>query len=191
MARALGAVTWALEIPGLKKEAVRDTKGPGLGGFKSLWALADKQPSPKRERDTALLSLALSLALRRAEMISLDLADVDLEKGLLRVQRKGKRQKVDLQIPPETLAVLKEWASVRGQEEGPFFTNLDHRGRGRLTGQGFYYLLKNLGGRCGVEVRPPWLTAYGHNHGPASYWGPLRNPSFRRSCRPPDYSNLL
>ncbi len=157
MARALGAVNWSLEIPGLKKEVVRDTKGPGLAGFKALLAVAGNQPSPKRERDIALLSLALSLALRRAEMISLDVADVDLENGLLRVLRKGKRQKVDLQIPSETLTALKAWVTVRGQEGGPFFTNLDHRGRGRLTGQGLYYLLKQLGGQCGVEVRPHGL----------------------------------
>ncbi len=122
-----------------------------------LLTVANNEPSPKRERDTALLHLALSLALRRAEMTSLDLGDVDLEKGLLRVQRKGKRQKVELQIPSETLVALKEWVSVRGQVDGPFFSNLDHRGRGRLTGQGLYYLLKQLGGQCGVVVRPHGL----------------------------------
>jgi len=157
MARALGALNWALEIPGLKKELVRDTRGPGLGGFKTLLAVASEQATPKRERDMALLNLALSLALRRAEMISLDLKDVDLVKGILRVQRKGKRQKIELHIPAETLAVLKAWVSVRGQAEGPFFTNLDHRGKGRLTGQGLYYLLKHLGGKCGVQVRPHGL----------------------------------
>ena len=154
MARALGAVNWSLEIQGLRKETVRDTKGPGLAGFKMLLDVAGGQSSPKRERDLALLGLAFSLALRRFEILSLDLSDVDLENGLLKIQRKGKRQKEALLIPPETVDLMKTWLAVRGQEEGPFFFNLDHRGRGRLTGQGFYSLLKSLGDQCGVKIHP-------------------------------------
>jgi integrase/recombinase XerC len=58
LARTLGRVAWAIDIPSPKAEAYRDTRGPGLGGWKSLLAEARaRATTPKGRRDLALVRL--------------------------------------------------------------------------------------------------------------------------------------
>ena len=40
LARALGRIAWTLDIAGPKAEPYRDTRGPGLDGWRTLWAFA-------------------------------------------------------------------------------------------------------------------------------------------------------
>ena len=82
LARTLGRVAWAIDIPSPRAEAYRDTRGPGLEGWKSLLAAARKRATtPKGKRDLALVRLMHDLGLRRGEVVALDLADLDLEAG--------------------------------------------------------------------------------------------------------------
>jgi integrase/recombinase XerC len=49
-------------------------------------------------------------------------------------------------------------ATVRGQEPGPLFTNFDRARKGRrLTGTSIYRLVRGLGRRAGLTVRPHGL----------------------------------
>jgi integrase/recombinase XerC len=80
LARTLGKVAWAIDIPSPRAEAYRDTRGPGLAGWKALLAEARaKATTPKGRRDLALVRLMHDLGLRRGEVVALDLADLDLE----------------------------------------------------------------------------------------------------------------
>jgi integrase/recombinase XerC len=154
IARTLGAITWTIEIGNVKKESVKDSRGPGLSGFKRLLVEAGQEQSPKRERDLAILSLAFALALRRAEISSLDLSDLNLETRSLSVLRKGKHQKAMMLLPQETMDTLKAWLDLRGSESGPLFYSLGVCGRVRFTGDGIYNLITTLGKRAGVSVKP-------------------------------------
>jgi integrase/recombinase XerC len=107
-----------------------------------------------------LLHLLYDLALRRAEVVNLDLADVDVENGSLLVLGKGRLQKETLTIPSRTKAVLMEWIAIRGREEGPLFTNFHHDGRirgKRLTASSLYRVIRSMGVRTGQRVRPHGL----------------------------------
>ncbi len=77
-------------------------------------------------RDKAILHLLYDLALRRSEVVGLDLEDVDLERGTLRILGKGRLQKEVLSLPTRTRGILSEWIRCRGELGGPLFINFHH-----------------------------------------------------------------
>jgi integrase/recombinase XerC len=121
---------------------------------------AERRNDAKGLRDRALLHLLYDLALRRAEVVNLDLADVDVELGVILVLGKGRLQKETPTIPSRIKAALKECLSVRGTEDGPLFTSFHHDGRiqgKRLTASGLYRIIRSMGVRTGQKVRPHGL----------------------------------
>ena len=160
LARTLGMVPWALEVENVKAESYRDTRGPGQNGFVSLMEEAGKRTDGKATRDRALLRLLHDLALRRGELVALDLEDVDLQAGTVAVLGKGRTQKLTMSLPDPTKAALVEWLEVRGTHPGPLFVNYDHagKGQGRLTGTGLYLVVRSLGEKTGRKVRPHGLS---------------------------------
>ncbi len=161
LARTLGLIGWALEIRNVRSEAYRDTRGPQTTGIEALLAAARRQEERKAARDVAMVRLMFDLALRRGEVVELDLADIDVAGRRAWVLGKGRREKVPLTLPDQTLAATVSWISVRGAEPGPLFTNLDCTGKGaadrRLSGQGLWTVIRALGRAAGIEVRPHGL----------------------------------
>jgi integrase len=88
------------------------------------------QDSPARgRRDAAFLALAYSCGLRRSEVVAIDLADLDLVSGELRVRRGKGRKPRQLTLPPSALPALEDWIQVRGSEPGPLFCPVLKSGR--------------------------------------------------------------
>lgn len=165
LARTLGLVPWTLEVENAKAQAYRDTRGPGAGGFRRLLEAVEGTHA-KATRDRALLRLLYDRALRRAEVVALDVADVDLAGGTVAVLGKGREQREPLTLPAPTHAALADWLTVRpdvtveeaGTPRRPLFVNFDRTGRaGRLTGTGLYLLVRELGRKVGLAVRPHGL----------------------------------
>lgn len=155
LSRTLGLVSWTLEVENMKSVSYRDTRGPGRVAFKAILAEAKNENRNKATRDRAILRLLFDLGLRRGEVAALDLADLDLNASLVAVMGKGRSEKVNLTLPDPTRAALIEWLSVRGITPGPLFCNFDHAGKGeRLTGTSIYRIVRSLGERLGVKVRP-------------------------------------
>ena len=156
--RLLGLVSWILEVPDLPTAAYRDTRGPGLVGFRRLLEALESRLDAKAARDRAVLRLLFDVALRRAEVVSLDVAHLDLQAGTVSILGKARRERETLTLPPSTVAALRAWLAFRGMEPGPLFTNFDRAGKGqRLTGSGLYALVKALGASVGLTVRPHGL----------------------------------
>lgn len=154
MARITGLVDWELELPGVRQKTLRDTAGPGKAGFQRLLRAAAAQEPGKAARDVAILRLLHDVALRRAELIGLDVDDVELEgaPACAWVVGKGSLERTRVNLPGPTVAAVAAWLAVRGEEAGPFFRNLDRaaKGDGRLSGSGVYKLLRSLGATAGV-----------------------------------------
>jgi integrase/recombinase XerC len=158
LARTLGLVPWILEVEGVRAESYRDTRGPGHAGFRKLLGALAGRRDTKALRDRALLRLLYDLGLRRAEVVGLDVADLDLADGTVAVLGKGRTQKVKLTLPEATNRALAAWLAVRGVPSGPLFTTLDRASRGRrLSGMGLYLVVRHMGERAGVRVRPHGL----------------------------------
>lgn len=158
LARVLGLVAWELEVEGMKAAAYRDTCGPGMAGFRMMLDFLGDSLDEKAVRDRAILRLLFGMALRRGEVVSLDLSHLDLEGGRLSVMGKGRTQRESLSIPPKVLDSLRAWVESRGKQEGPLFTAVDrcHRGH-RLDGSAVYRMVSELGKAVGLTTRPHGL----------------------------------
>lgn len=79
----------------------------------------------KGVRNVAIICLLFDLALRRAELVSLDLEDVNLQAKALSIVGKGMTQKTSLILPDPTAKTLETWLQVRGDAAGPLFLSLE------------------------------------------------------------------
>jgi integrase/recombinase XerC len=122
-----------------------------------LAGLADR-PDAKGIRDGAIVRLLHDLALRRGEIVTLDVEHVDLERKALHVMGKGKTGRLWITMPTRTENAVRTWLDVRGSEPGALFTALDARSFGhRLTGSAIYAIVRDLGLKLGVKTRPHGL----------------------------------
>jgi integrase/recombinase XerC len=162
LAATFGLVAWRVEIGNVRAEAYRDTRGPGDAAYRAIVARLVERGDRKAKRDLALVRLLHDVALRRAEVAGLDLADLDVAAGCLLVTRKGRRERTRIGLPPATLAAVREWLGERGLEAGPLFPNMDPAGRkGRLTGTSIYRVVRSLGAAIGTATRPHGLRHTG------------------------------
>ncbi len=108
-------------------------------------------------RNAALLTVLLGSGLRRAELVGLELADVDSELGTLSVRGKGNQMR--FAYGGEGLRVsLAAWLHVRGDRPGPLFLPVWRDGTlrcRRLSVSGVYALLQRLARRAGVKAFSP------------------------------------
>ncbi len=123
------------------------------------------QPFPDRPaglRDRAILETLYGCGLRVGELIGLDLTDMDLADGFLRVLGKGGKERV---VPVAGMALhalqayvthgrpyLRPKGSLRGLDASAVFLNT--RG-GRLTRQGIFGIVRSYGARVGLESFHP------------------------------------
>src|SRR5450759_1741357 len=155
LGRALGSTASEIHLSDLRSCPTRDTRGPGAEAVAQMVTLLEQEKTPKARRDLAILRLLYDLGLRRAETVSIDVADVNLEAGELWVKGKGRPAKERFSLPAPTARALIEWLDVRGEEAGPLFTNFDRACKGgRLNASTFYRIVRNLGERVGVQASP-------------------------------------
>src|SRR5437016_4077324 len=83
----------------------------------------------RRRRDAAFLALAYSCGLRRSEAVAVDLADLDLVNGELRVRRGKGRKPREVTLAPSAIPALQDWLKTRGSEPGPLFCAVLKSGR--------------------------------------------------------------
>lgn len=156
-ARLTGRVAWTLDVPRPRVETLKDVRGPGLMGVVKMLAVLDGRAGPKAVRDRAILRLLWGLALRRGELVRLDLEDLDLDGNRVAVLGKGKTAKTWLTLPEGARVALAAWLEVRGLEPGPLFLGFGPgRSGGRLTDSAVYRLVRDLGREAGLArpVRP-------------------------------------
>ncbi|HYA38107.1 MAG TPA: tyrosine recombinase XerC [Candidatus Methylomirabilis sp.] len=107
---------------------------------------------PLAWRDRALLELLYSSGLRLSELVNLDLAELDLAGGLVRVTGKGRKVR-DVPVGAKAREALREWLARRGQfaapEEPAVF--LARNGR-RLGPRAVQARLRHWAVRQGIEV---------------------------------------
>jgi site-specific recombinase XerD len=81
-------------------------------------------------RDVAIIGLAATTGLRRAELAALELADVEQTTGRLVVRGKGNKQRA-VYVTNGALDALRDWAAARGPQPGALFVRLVRTPGGR------------------------------------------------------------
>jgi len=159
VARTVGLITFSLDVENVRSQAYRDTRGPGVEGYRSLLGALQGRSDAKGARDRAILHLLFDLGLRRAEVVSLDREHLDLAGGTGSVMGKGRRERISLTLPGPTCEALAAWLAFRGEEDGPLFTSMDHAGKGsgRLTGRALHQVVQAIGRKVDLHVWPHGL----------------------------------
>src|SRR5262249_9781886 len=111
-------------------------------------------PTPLALRDQAILELLYAAGIRVSELVALDIQDIDVSSGTLRVQGKARRERQVFFGRTAAQALLAYLAlrprALRGEEAGALLVN--HHG-GRLSRRGVQLLVKKHCQRTGLPAR--------------------------------------
>ncbi len=108
--------------------------------------------APEAMRASAMLELLYATGMRVSELVSLGVADVNLDEGYVRCRGKGYKERI-IPVYPEAIRALRAYIDEarprlrRRRDEPALFLN--RRGN-RLTRQGFWLLLKSLAAEAGI-----------------------------------------
>lgn len=155
LARMIGVASFSIEVENEKHRAYRDTRGPDVMAIqKMVQSLGERE---KDVRDMAILRLLFDLALRREEVSRLNIEDVEVDRRVLWVLRKGQTQKTMMTLPMPTISAIMDWIALRGTREGALFYSLDPRSRfKRITGRSIdRNVVKPLGEKVGIPNLSP------------------------------------
>jgi integrase len=162
IARRQRLISWTIELDRVTSEAYRDMSGPSMDDFALMLAEIDGD-SPQDYRDRAILLLLGAAGLRRAEVRSIDMQDLDLNRPDPRVRVLQKRRIVKqwVEIPTVAAEAVQNWAGLRCSTEGPLFIRLDGRAPKdppRISLESIWHIVRRIGRRAGLgTVRPHGL----------------------------------
>lgn len=141
-ARLLGAPKLPLKLPGVLTRDEVDI------------LLAQPDPSNQRgHRDKAMLELLYATGLRVSELVGLQISNINLEAGYVRMVGKGSKERM-VPMGTKALEVLKAYLSeargklLKNKSSSSLFLN--SRGAA-LTRQGFWKIIKKYGKKAGIR----------------------------------------
>jgi integrase len=140
----------------VKGETLPKGRHVGKSDLQLLMASCEKDCSPSGARDALLVAL-LAAGLRRAEVASARLEDIDLGSGEILVRGKGRKQR-EVAIAGGCRAALDEWMKYRGDGPGALLFAVNKSGvvqtGSGMTPQAVYKALMKRSRQSGVEVSP-------------------------------------
>jgi integrase/recombinase XerD len=161
--RAQGVIaldpTLGLEIPRIQKRVPQALSPVEV---ERLLAAPSQSIGPKALRDKAILELLYATGLRVTELVTLEISDIDLDKGLVICRGKnGKQRSIPVQSETARTA-LKDYllrsrpGLAKDSAQAALFLN--HRGE-QLTRQGLWLIIKAYAEAAGIatEVTPHTL----------------------------------
>ena len=126
--------TWMEEIGHIQSNPASALRGPRRGRrlprfleedeIERLLA-APSSEDPEEFRDRAILEVLYSTGCRVAELVALDEQDVDLRRGLVRLQGKGRKERLGMLGRPACASLERYFVSKgnRGHDRGTLFLN--------------------------------------------------------------------
>jgi integrase/recombinase XerC len=165
-ARKFQLIDWELTEAGIKSRSLRNTSGPGMPALAALYR-AVQGDDDKTLRDRAILWLLIGQGLREGEVVSLDLAHLDLDGNRLSILGKARHEREWITLDQNTQAALVAWVARRGSEAGPMFTNFDRAWAWkqrqdkplgstdrRITRRAVYHLVGYYSAKTGKRIWP-------------------------------------
>jgi integrase/recombinase XerC len=154
LGRMLGAMSWYLEVPGVKAEKRRDTRGPSIEDVRRM-LVATHGDTEAETRDRAIVLTFVCLGLRVSELCGLNLEDTDLAGATTWIKGKGRRERELVPLPASVVAAIRRYVAHRGTGTGPLFLTRGTRGKdraGRLDSRSVLRIVRELGQKVGLHV---------------------------------------
>lgn len=162
LARMLGLTTWAIEVPSMKLERRRDTRGPTPEDVARMLA-ATSGDSAQDTRDYAIVLVFYCMGLRVSELCGLTRQDTNLDAGSTWILGKGRREREIVPVPALVCDGLRRYLAHRGDHAGPLFQTLGMRGKNRNGGletRSVLRIVRELGSKIGLRV---WCHGLRHS----------------------------
>lgn len=160
-ARKRGVCSFSLvDIKALKANNYQNTRGVPVEDYRSILALVDRS-TDLGVRDYGILRLLWDNALRREEVVAIDISDYLPQEGRLMILGKGQIDKQSIDLNSATIEALDEWIRFRsgfyfqpksGAERAPAMF-LSCNGL-RLRGSDVAHILKGYAETAGVKISP-------------------------------------
>lgn len=129
-----------------------------MGELNALIRVCAQDATPAGVRDAAIIGLmCYTAALRRSEVVSLDLQMWNPEDGELVITGKGQKERKGF-VQNGSRAALEDWLHVRGNDDGPLFCPVNKAGHvvlRRMTSQAVYNMLKKRAEQAGISDFTP------------------------------------
>jgi integrase/recombinase XerC len=154
------------EIKSLKSQRYKDNQGVSVGDYRSILDLVDRS-TDLGIRDYAILLLLWDLALRREEVVSLDIWDYSPGRLMVNGQGQFDRQSIApgaseaIDLNPQLEDALDHWVAIReglyfqpkdgGNRDNALFLSCNGR---RLSGTDIFRILQGYAEIAGVSVSP-------------------------------------
>lgn len=146
------------EIKAPKGSTVPSGRALPLSQMNTLLDACRENTGPTSARDLAMLSVLMVCGVRRSELVSINISDLDIEDRSIKIKGKGNKERM-IYLDDEALADLREWIDdYLPHEDGPIFTRIRSGGdvtSDRLTDQAVRYILEQRCKQAGMEVVRP------------------------------------
>ena len=170
VASARSFFKYLVETGQLKENPIRNLASPPVNKkaprilsqaeYVQLLAVPQSLSTPEARRDVVMLEVLYATGLRATEVVSLQLSDIDLERGILTC-RQGKSQR-QIHLASEVCQLIRDYIAngrldlLYNEKETALFLN--RRGN-QLTRQGFWQIVKNYAVKAdlGDRVTPHTL----------------------------------
>lgn len=165
---------WLLEEGEIRDSPMARMKPPRLpeepppvlreGELHALIAACEQDRSFTGRRDEAIIRCFIDTGARRAELLNLTGADVDMDQGLLRVTGKGGRTRY-VAVGAQTIRALDRYVRARAKHRKADLAVLWLGHKGALTASGLAELVRDRGIQAALPVRlHPHLFRHAYAH---------------------------
>jgi len=114
-----------------------------------------KRNKPCNARDAAIIAMLYTCGLRRAELVSINVQDINIDEITV-IGKRNKQRKI--YVRNKTLTLLNNWLAVRGDAPGALFQPVDKYGHivpRQMTTQALFLMLQRRAAVCGIEDISP------------------------------------
>lgn len=140
----------SVDIASIKGTTVPKGRKLSRGELAALMDACASDSSSAGRRDAALIAVMYAAGLRRAEVVTLNVADFTPATGELLIRGKGNKERMVYATNGAALA-LEDWLAARGVEEGPLFCSTRRR-LARMTEQAVLVILMKRAKQAGVTA---------------------------------------
>src|SRR5690606_5403304 len=148
----------AVDIANIEAQTLPAGRDISSGEIKALVDACAKDTGHAGVRDAAIIGLLATCGLRRAELVAIDVSELNSDTGEIVVHGKRNKDRV-VYATNGTLAALQDWIAIRGTDQGALFNPINKAGviqRGKpMTAQAVYKMLAKRGKDAGVKDFSP------------------------------------
>ena len=148
---------WIKEVKRIKGTTIPKGRSLVVGELRKVINHCTDKATVGGTRDAAIFATLYSAGLRRAELINLQLSDINFITNEIKINGKGGKQRTTV-VSEDSLDLIKSYLKVRGDKEGVLFSRCWKSGKigdTMLSTQAIYAMVCNTTSELGLPKMSP------------------------------------